>query len=377
MTEHMLITFFSNFGTVTSCKMTPRIRPTLAYIEFFNHSEARRAILKVNGCELFGITWKVIWAEERGATNAQKDHHVFVGDLCSEVQAEDLREAFSHVGEITTCRVVCDMKTKRSKGYGFIGFVKEDDALAAINTMHGHMLKGRQIRTNWATRDSNNLTLDQVLKEATPTNTTVFCAGIREGLNERLIKKTFAVFGKVQMINILEDKGVAFVKFLDKMAAANAIVTLHKSMYHGQLVRCAWAREDNWAKDAQGRDLASNCANPAPGTSRPVSTGATAHRQILDTWYRSQLGYSYTSGLHFNPGNNQACFVTTSAEPAVTATTTMTETSASVLTLGLDSVADYVRGPPLFFAPGENGRKNPSTLNADQKLANANQYRLF
>ena len=49
-------------------------------------------------------------------------------------------------------RVVKDMATGKSKGYGSVSFYNKLDAENAIVHMGGQWLGGRQIRTNWATR---------------------------------------------------------------------------------------------------------------------------------------------------------------------------------------------------------------------------------
>ncbi|PSN45575.1 hypothetical protein C0J52_21041 [Blattella germanica] len=50
------------------------------------------------------------------------------------------------------CRVVRDPQTLKSKGYGFVSFVKKAEAESAIAAMNGQWLGSRSIRTNWATR---------------------------------------------------------------------------------------------------------------------------------------------------------------------------------------------------------------------------------
>ncbi|GFW59371.1 nucleolysin TIA-1 isoform p40 [Trichonephila clavipes] len=92
------------------------------------------------------------------------------------------------------CRVVRDPQTLKSKGYGFVSFVKKADAENAIGTMNGQWLGSRAIRTNWATRkpptnrsqnDTNAkpLTFDEVYNQSSPTNCTVYCGGITQGLS--------------------------------------------------------------------------------------------------------------------------------------------------------------------------------------------------
>jgi len=84
--------------------------------------------------------------------NKQEHYHIFVGDLSPEIETQTLREAFLPFGEISDCRVVRDPQTLKSKGYGFVSFMKKVEAENAIALMNGQWLGSRSIRTNWATR---------------------------------------------------------------------------------------------------------------------------------------------------------------------------------------------------------------------------------
>jgi len=184
--------------------------------------------------------------------NKQEHYHIFVGDLSPEIETQSLREAFLPFGEISDCRVVRDPQTLKSKGYGFVSFMKKVEAENAIALMNGQWLGSRSIRTNWATRkppanrnDANSkpLTFDEVYNQSSPTNCTVYCGGITNGLSEELLQKTFAQFGAIQEIRIFKDKGYAFVRFSTKESAAHAIVATHNTEVAGHTVKCSWGKE--------------------------------------------------------------------------------------------------------------------------------------
>ncbi|KAF7280798.1 hypothetical protein GWI33_005495 [Rhynchophorus ferrugineus] len=86
------------------------------------------------------------------STAKSEHHHIFVGDLSPEIETQTLRDAFAAFGEISDCRVVRDPQTLKSKGYGFVSFIKKGEAESAIAAMNGQWLGSRSIRTNWATR---------------------------------------------------------------------------------------------------------------------------------------------------------------------------------------------------------------------------------
>ena len=64
--------------------------------------------------------------------------------------------------------------------------------------------------------NSKPLTFDEVYNQSSPTNCTVYCGGITNGLTEDLLQKTFSHFGCIQEIRIFKDKGYAFIRYVFK-----------------------------------------------------------------------------------------------------------------------------------------------------------------
>ncbi|GJQ68126.1 hypothetical protein Trydic_g10713 [Trypoxylus dichotomus] len=219
-------------------------------------------------------------------SNKAEHHHIFVGDLSPEIETQTLREAFAAFGEISDCRVVRDPQTLKSKGYGFVSFIKKAEAESAIAAMNGQWLGSRSIRTNWATRkppapknevNAKPLTFDEVYNQSSPTNCTVYCGGITNGLTEELMQKTFAPFGTIQEIRVFKEKGYAFVRFSTKESATHAIVAVHNTDINGQVVKCSWGKESG---DPNNAPVAGQ-VNALTGTQYPYG----AYGQQLGYWY--------------------------------------------------------------------------------------------
>lgn len=64
----------------------------------------------------------------------------------------------------------------------------------------------------FVTVNAKPLTFDEVYNQSSPTNCTVYCGGITNGLTEELMQKTFAPFGTIQEIRVFKEKGYAFVR---------------------------------------------------------------------------------------------------------------------------------------------------------------------
>jgi len=75
---------------------------------------------------------------------------LFVGGLSWDTTDEGLRKAFAAYGEITEAKVITDRDTGRSRGFGFVTFVQDEDAKTAIAKLDGTSLDGKTIKVNEA-----------------------------------------------------------------------------------------------------------------------------------------------------------------------------------------------------------------------------------
>ncbi|PPE68827.1 RNA-binding protein [Caldimonas thermodepolymerans] len=75
---------------------------------------------------------------------------LYVGNLAYSIRDEELNEAFSQFGNVTSAKVMMDRDTGRSKGFGFVEMGSDAEAQSAINGMNGHPLAGRAIVVNEA-----------------------------------------------------------------------------------------------------------------------------------------------------------------------------------------------------------------------------------
>jgi cold-inducible RNA-binding protein len=76
---------------------------------------------------------------------------IYVGNLSYSVQKQDLKEAFSK-WQLEDCIVI------ESKGFGFVTFASEEDALQAKEELNNFEFQGRQMKLDFAKErtDSKN-----------------------------------------------------------------------------------------------------------------------------------------------------------------------------------------------------------------------------
>jgi len=74
--------------------------------------------------------------------------NIYVGNLSTSVTEEDLRNLFSLYGSITSAKVIKDMYTGVSKGFGFIEMTGDPET--ALKELNSKDLKGKSIVVNEA-----------------------------------------------------------------------------------------------------------------------------------------------------------------------------------------------------------------------------------
>lgn len=71
--------------------------------------------------------------------------NIFVAKLDFDTQSEDLIDAFTAYGKVTSANVIMDKSTGRSKGFGFVEMENEEEARNAIDALNDTELHGRTI----------------------------------------------------------------------------------------------------------------------------------------------------------------------------------------------------------------------------------------
>ena len=76
--------------------------------------------------------------------------NIYVGNLSYGMSEDELREAFSAHGEVSSAKILMDRETGRSRGFGFVEMPNQSEAEAAIAQLNGKDVGGRALRINEA-----------------------------------------------------------------------------------------------------------------------------------------------------------------------------------------------------------------------------------
>jgi len=84
--------------------------------------------------------------------------NIYIGNLSAEITDDDLNDIFSEYGKIKTAKVIRDMFTGKSKGFGFVEMFSETEAQKAIDELNLGELDGLKIVVNKARPPKKNNT---------------------------------------------------------------------------------------------------------------------------------------------------------------------------------------------------------------------------
>jgi len=276
VTEYMLTEIFAVAGPVQHVKIIPDRNYqhgglNYGFVEYMDMRAAETALQTLNGRKIFDTEIRVNWAYQ-GSQNKEdtsNHYHVFVGDLSPEVNDEVLAKAFSAFGTLSDARVMWDMNSGKSRGYGFLAFRDKTDAEQAIATMNGEWLGSRAIRVNWANQKTQGaaatvvsprpaatgtapapinfqggpLTYESVVQQTPAYNTTVYVGNLVPYCTQADLIPLFQSIGYLSEIRMQADRGFAFVKLDTHEHAAMAIIQLQGQMVHGRPIKCSWGKD--------------------------------------------------------------------------------------------------------------------------------------
>ncbi|XP_042209001.1 ELAV-like protein 1 isoform X2 [Homarus americanus] len=173
--------------------------------------------------------------------------NLIVNYLPQNMTQEEIRSLFSSIGELESCKLIRDKVTgesgeiegdeaglvagglkRQSLGYGFVNYVRQDDAERAINQLNGLRLQNKTIKVSYARPSS------EAIKGAN-----LYVSGLPKSMTQQDLEGMFRAYGSIITSRILCDnitglsKGVGFIRFDQRIEAERAIQKLNGTIPEG------------------------------------------------------------------------------------------------------------------------------------------------
>jgi RNA recognition motif-containing protein len=76
--------------------------------------------------------------------------NIYVANIPFKATADQLKGLFEEFGEVSSCKVIMDKVTQRSRGFGFVEMADDDAGKQAINDLNGADFMGKNLVVNEA-----------------------------------------------------------------------------------------------------------------------------------------------------------------------------------------------------------------------------------
>lgn len=149
--------------------------------------------------------------------------NLYVKGFPLEMNDESLLTTFSPYGDVTEHRIMRDLTTKVSLGYGFVRFSRRSEAQQAISALNGYTISATPMIVKVADKQGKTL--------GNP-NDNVYVKQVPLNWEEQHLKALFQPFGSIQNVIVLRDmqtkksRGLGFVRFSSIAEATAAVQAL-------------------------------------------------------------------------------------------------------------------------------------------------------
>ncbi|XP_021746227.1 flowering time control protein FPA-like isoform X2 [Chenopodium quinoa] len=233
----------------------------------------------------------------RGKNNPPS-RHLWVGNLSHHISQSTLADHFIRFGDLEN--IACHS----GRSYAFVNYVREDDAIAALNSLQGFSLAGMPLRIEFAKSDKSSAPPRDELylqhrDELQPRNrssafspresrkrpaspdayypdsprrnergsdhpTEILWIGFPSCLkvDEAILRKAFSPFGDIDKITAFPGRTYAFVQFRNLASACRAKETLQGKLFGNPRVHISFSRKEH-ASSAGGRQSLGPNAPPS------------------------------------------------------------------------------------------------------------------
>lgn len=76
--------------------------------------------------------------------------NIYVGNVPFKMTESELHDLFANYGSVTSCKLIIDRETGRSKGFAFVEMEDDNDGRTAIEELNDREYHGRNLRVNEA-----------------------------------------------------------------------------------------------------------------------------------------------------------------------------------------------------------------------------------
>lgn len=199
--------------------------------------------------------------------------NLIVNYLPHSMSEDDVKNLFSAVGSVQSCKLIKDKLSQTSLGYAFVNYYVAEEAEKAIQNLNGLPLHNKTVKVSYARPSSASIK-----------NANLYVAHLPVTYTMHDLEALFRPFGSIITSRVLVDtatglsRGVGFVRFDKNTEAETAISALSGKSLHGasQPLLVKFANQSKTGQNASTTSSYSTAA--AAATSSSANSGSLSRR---------------------------------------------------------------------------------------------------
>jgi len=156
---------------------------------------------------------------------------LYVGDLAPDVTDQYLFDMFNRIGQVISVRICRDASSRKSLGYGYVNYQRQEDADLALGHLNFERIRGRPCRISKSNRDPQK-------RKAGLGN--LFVKGLPEDTDSKQLYDAMSVIGAIESLKVpykeesvsgsLKCRGYGFVQFVSVEVADKLLADLNSQL---------------------------------------------------------------------------------------------------------------------------------------------------
>ena len=214
---------FATFGNILSCKVAQDEfgnSKGYGFVHYETGEAATSAIRHVNGMLL---NEKKVFV---GHHIARKDRdskfdemkanftNIYVKNIEPETTDEEFHSLFDKFGGVTSASIARDPETRKSRGFGFVNYLKHEDASAAVEALHEKEFKGQVLYVGRAQKKHEREEelrkqheAARVEKASKYQGVNLYVKNLDDDIDDEQLRQIFSSAGNITSAKIMRDNG--------------------------------------------------------------------------------------------------------------------------------------------------------------------------
>ena len=214
---------FASFGNILSCKVAQDEFGNsrgYGFVHYETAEGANKAISSVNGMLLNEKKVFVGHHIPRKDRDSKFDEmkanftNIYVKNIEPEVTDEDFRALFEKYGDVTSASIARDGDSGKSRGFGFVNYVKHENAATAVEELHNKDFKGQVLYVGRAQKKSEREEELRKQHEAARQEkaskyqgVNLYVKNLADDVDDEKLREIFAGAGTVTSAKVMRDSG--------------------------------------------------------------------------------------------------------------------------------------------------------------------------